>query len=301
LRSLAAAANFYSPPTIKVNMSYKSILVHLDGLPRCEARVKLSARLALEHESHLIGLAPTGLVHLPQEVAAGISRWPDYVQSARAGFSQRARAAAEKFIGNAESCALMSFEGRVEEEDSIVSTVAHGRCSDLVVIGQTDHRATTPLLSADFPQQVLLRIGRPVLLVPYAGEFTTHGSNVLVAWRDTRESARALNDALPLLRRARKVSVVSFKHVGEAAEPHFSEQQLNNVQEWLARHGVNSQPSQEVTNIDTGEAILSHAADLSADLIVSGAYGHSRLSEFVLGGVTRTLLSHMTVPVLMSH
>ncbi|MDH3459994.1 MAG: universal stress protein [Burkholderiaceae bacterium] len=282
-------------------MSYKTILVQLDGLPRCEARVELSARMALEYESHLLGLAPTGLVHLPVEAGAGLSGSPEHVQAARAGFSQRARAAVDRFVEHAKACGVKSCEGRIEEDDSIGAIVAHGRCSDLVVVGQTDHHATTPILSADFPQQVLLRVGRPVLIVPYAGEFKALGGHVLVAWSDKRESVRALCDALPLLHKARKVSVVCFKAIGDHAGQHPAQQRLSALREWLARHGIASQPRLEVTDIDVGNAILSNAADLGADVIVSGAYGHSRLSEFILGGVTRTLLAHMTVPVLMSH
>ena len=138
------------------------------------------------------------------------------------------------------------------------------------------------------------------MIVPYAGRFDTVGSNVLVAWNATREAARAVNDAMPILQKAEKVTVLSINPPSEeAGGPVWP---AADIALHLARHGVKAEASSTVSHeIDVGNAILSRAADFGSDLIVMGGYGHSRQREFILGGVTRTLLGHMTVPVIMSH
>ena len=148
-------------------------------------------------------------------------------------------------------------------------------------------------------EEVVLYSARPTLILPYAGRFDTVGSNVLVAWDDSREAARALSDALPLLRLAKHVQVLSWNEGGtdeKALRP-----RLDALHQWLMRQGVPSDVRVETTDIDIANAMLSRAADLSTDLIVMGAYGHARWTERVLGGTTRGLLATMTVPVLMSH
>ena len=142
--------------------------------------------------------------------------------------------------------------------------------------------------------------GRPVLIVPHFGEFASIGATVLIAWKETRESARAVADALPFLKQARKVVVMSI------SAPHDQSVRETladaGIAAFLARHGIGADVRHEVAeDIDAGNLLLSRAADLAADLIVMGAYSRPRLSEFVLGGVTRVMLQAMTVPVLMSH
>jgi nucleotide-binding universal stress UspA family protein len=147
---------------------------------------------------------------------------------------------------------------------------------------------------------VLLASGRPLLAVPYAGQFERVGDRVLVAWNASREATRAVNDALPLLRGATIVTVLAVnpKH---GIEGHGDVPAADIVLH-LARHGVKAEAAHTIANdISEGDALLSYAADLGADLIVAGGYGHSRARETVFGGVTRTLLEEMTVPMLLSH
>jgi len=152
----------------------------------------------------------------------------------------------------------------------------------------------------EFERNVPLAAGRPVLVVPYAFEHRPLGHRVLVAWNASREAARAVSDALPLLKRAGHVHVVAFQP--ERSGTAHGEEPGADVGLYLTRHGVKvTASSYENSTVDIGNQLLSRAFDLSADLIVMGAWGHSRLREFVLGGVTRTLLETMTVPVLMSH
>ncbi len=142
--------------------------------------------------------------------------------------------------------------------------------------------------------------GRPVLVVPYIGPGKSVATHVLVGWNASREATRAVNDAIPLLQRAKKVTVLAVDPEG-GTEGH-GEVPSADISLHLARHGIKVEAAQTVTgDIDVGDALLSRASDLGADLIVVGAYGHSRMREFILGGVTRHLLQHMTVPILISH
>jgi nucleotide-binding universal stress UspA family protein len=148
-----------------------------------------------------------------------------------------------------------------------------------------------------FAGELVLGAGRPVLLVPYAGRYADAGKRVLIAWNASREAARAVADALPLLVRADAVDVVAFAPGGDHGEVPGAD-----LAHYLARHGVKANAAVDsAPEVAIGERILTRAADTDADLIVMGAYGRSRLSELVLGGATRTLLAAMTVPVLMAH
>jgi nucleotide-binding universal stress UspA family protein len=149
-------------------------------------------------------------------------------------------------------------------------------------------------------ESVILHSARPTLVLPCAGNFESVGNRVLVAWNDSREAARAVSDALPMLQRAKQVEVASWSE-GGSAEEKTMRPELDALHKWLKWHGVSAQLQVEPVGAGIADAMLSHAADTTADLIVMGAYGHSRWAELVLGGATRGLLASMTVPVLMSH
>jgi nucleotide-binding universal stress UspA family protein len=174
----------------------------------------------------------------------------------------------------------------------------HGRAADLIVAGQTDPDwDLSPLM--DFPERLALESGRPVLVVPYAGRFGEIGRNVVVAWKPGRESARAVFDALPILLAAEKVHILEIRdknHSPNALAPDTT------IAAALARHGIKPSVRTSVLgDIGVGDEILSRLSDLDADLLVMGAYGHSRMREMVFGGVTRHIARHMTVPTLFSH
>lgn len=270
-------------------MTYRSILVHLDDSPRCPQRVALAASLALTQGAHLLGLSPTGVVSLPPSMQPQVTA----MQAARDEMKARATERVRRFEAQVASLGLLSHEGRVHDDDTLSAVLQHARGCDLVVLGQHDPQQATPLVSWDLPQQIFLHSGRPVLVVPYAGDFSSTGHKVVVAFSDSRETARAMADALPILRQAQQVDVISFN------EPASAPQQA--MHEWLQRQGVKAKVHIESTEMDIGNALLSRAFDLGADLIVMGGYGHSRVAELVVGGVTRTVLSQMTVPVLISH
>lgn len=274
-------------------MSYKTIVVHLDAAARRAERLALACRLATQFDAHLVGLF--ALSPLPVPFAFGgnagsvielEARWRrDVIEEARREFT---RAAAEHGVARA--------EWRSAQDDPLRALRVCARYADLVVMGQREAGTANPGVPVDLVEDVLLSAGRPLLAVPYAGRFPRVGGRVLVAWNAGREAARALTDALPLLARAAHVEVVVFDGGGD-----HGQQPGADIALWLARHGVKATAAQQNAGFDVGEQILSRAADTEADLVVMGAYGHSRTRELVLGGATRTVLAAMTVPVLMSH
>ena len=176
--------------------------------------------------------------------------------------------------------------------------IALAKSTDLVIIGQ--HMPDTPS-SAEFrPQQVVVACGRPLLVVPYVGNFPSVGKHVLVAWDGSREAVRAAHDALPLMAGATAVTVIAVAATARGLERNHTS--VDRIVHHLARHGlpVRSEESPQ-GDIAISDLLLSRASDLDADLIVAGAFHHTRFREALIGGVSHDLLRHMTVPVLMSH
>jgi len=280
-------------------MNYRSLLVVLDDRAACAARVDLAIGLARRFEGHLVGLAPTGRMPLPLDGAIGVPP-PPLFEPVWENLRQRAEARAQAFRERCAAAGLHSYEAVVDDDETATSIVQHGHCSDLIVIGQADPGASDHLPARAAVEQVVLHGSRPVLVVPYAGAFERIGEQVLVAWNGGREAARALADAIPLLCRAKQVRVMRCATPLEADDDRAAAR-LEALRRWLMWHGVDAEMRREVTPIDVGDALLSRAADDGADLIVMGAWGHTRWAERMLGGATRTLLASMTVPVLMSH
>ena len=276
-------------------MSYKTILVHMDNSARASACLDIAVRLARRHNAHLVGLHALTRVELPSYALAvagdTILEFQKRMGNESAG---RAEAVFRKTI---EREALPSAEGRFSFDDATEAVSLHARYADLIVLSQPDPSGEGSVTS-EFAPLVTLRAGRPVLMVPYIGSFDTLGRHPLVAWNTTRESTRAVTDAIPLLQLADTVSVIVFN---PRAQDHGQIPGAD-IGLFLARHGVRVEVSHyNAEDIDAGNQLLSRAADLGSDLIVMGSYGHSRLQEMVMGGVTRTILESMTVPVLMSH
>jgi len=173
----------------------------------------------------------------------------------------------------------------------------HGRYVDLIVIGQP-WAADISAVNNSFANQVMLEAGRPVLMIPHAGEFPTIGKRIIVGWNASREATRAVTDAIPFLQQAEvvQVMVINPKSGEHGAMPG------SDIALFLARHGVQVEVQvDKASEIDIGNEMLSRASDFGADMIVMGGYGHSRFRESLMGGATRTLIDSMTVPVLLSH
>ena len=279
-------------------MAFKNLLVHVDDSKACAARVRAAIDLAIAHDAHLTGVyiitdpSPANFVqsYLP----------PGTLDMLRQQSQERAEAVLARFTEAAKRNQI-SFESRTDRVlyTAIAEALAtHARYADVVILGQADPEDT--VLPRYLPEEVTLASGRPSLVIPYIGPQATLGQRVTVAWDASREAARAVNDALPILTRAQAVNVVA---VNPREKPFgHGEQPGADIAVHLARHGIKVEVQRiESRDVDVANIILSHIADQSSDLLVMGAYGHSRLRELVLGGVTRTILHDMTVPVFMAH
>ncbi|SFQ60637.1 Universal stress protein family protein [Variovorax sp. OK605] len=278
-------------------MNYRTILVHLDQSLRSPVRAALATRWARAHEGHLIALLPTGLLDgvIPADaIPTGMS---DYIAESADYLRRRAEGISREFREGIERTGGLSYDVRMVDGATVDAVVRHGRASDLVVLGQGEDASDTVVRG--LAGQVLMDVGCPVLVVPSAGTFDEKTMHALVAWDGSREAAVALHAALPALRRTARVTLLSLLHPGQsgATLPLAVPEMI----QFLLRHGVQAVAQSEVTEISVADALLSRAADLGADLLVMGGYSHSRLRERMLGGVTRQILSQMTLPVLIAH
>jgi nucleotide-binding universal stress UspA family protein len=279
-------------------MAFKNLLVHVDDSKACAERVRAAIDLAIAHEAHLTGVYVIG--DLPPETFESSYLLPEMREMLQQEGGTRAEAALARFAEAAKRNEI-SFETRTDR--GLYTAVAdalviHARYADVVILGQADpDDGGGP---RDLPEAVTLGSGRPSLVIPYIGPQATLGQRVTVAWDASREATRAVNDALPILTRAQAVNVVAV-NPRETPFGH-GEQPGADIAVHLACHGIKVEVQRiESRDFDVANIVLSHIADQSSDLLVMGAYGHSRLREFVLGGVTRTILHDMTVPVLMAH
>ncbi|MEM7223868.1 MAG: universal stress protein [Pseudomonadota bacterium] len=279
-------------------MAIKDILLHLDQSPSCGDRIRLSLELASVRDAHVTGIYPALEPQWPVELHSHMAA--EVLDQQRQDIREAGQAKVQGFAGEALE-ANVSAEGLVVpcQEGALAAALArHARCADLLVLGQSDpdDPLSTP---SHLVESVIMASGCPTLLVPYIGYRETPGERVMVAWDGGRESARAVTDALPFLSAAESVILLLVDGKSKAAN---GEEPGSDLARHLARHGCRVEvQSVESGNLSIGDTILSRLADQAVDLLVMGAYGHSRLRELVLGGVTRHILGHMTVPVLMSH
>lgn len=278
-------------------MSYKTIVVLIERSWRAEL-LEVAFALARGMDAHLVGLYSVKAMTLPAYVLTEAGpAGESFNANQQAWLARREAEARAAFEAAAARSGHQKIEWRIAEGETVPALCLSARYADFVIAGQPAPGVDENGRAPDVHQSLALATGRPVLLVPYAGHFAGVGRNILVAWNASRESARAVADALPLLRKAERVSIVVFNPGHEHGEEPGADIALH-----LARHGVKVSVATRVgKDVGIGELMLSHAADVAADLIVMGAYGHSRIRELVLGGATRTLLESMTVPVLMSH
>jgi nucleotide-binding universal stress UspA family protein len=281
-------------------MSYKDLLVVLDAAPDTSGRVDLAATLAERFSAHLAGLYPIPSPELPRRAGyADLAALEPVYHEWRARALEQAEQTREAFE-RAAALRGVASEWRGAAEGWEADPALHARYADLTILGQRDPDDDEMALTRPRPERVTLASGRPILVVPYAGKFATVGRCVLVAWDASREAARAVADAMPLLARAEAVTVlVVDPHTGPDGHGDLPGA---DIARRLARHDVKAQVERTVSaEVPIGEALLSRIADLGADLLVMGAYGHSRARELLLGGATRSILASMTIPVLMSH
>jgi nucleotide-binding universal stress UspA family protein len=279
-------------------MTLKNILVHIDDSPQCRQRLDVASDLARGHDAHLSGIYVVSVPAVPAIMSAGY-----FPEGFIAGQEERERERAKKVKAEYDDYmrrAGIASEWRERQGDPAGIVSLNARYADLAIVSQADPAGTGPYEMLELPADVALSAGRPVLVIPHIGPAESLGTRVLVGWNASREATRAVNDALPLLQRAKSVTVLAIDPQG-GVEGH-GESPSADISLHLARHGIKAEAARTVAgDIDVGDALLSRAADLGADMIVMGCYGRSRMREFILGGVTRHVLRHMTVPVLISH
>lgn len=275
---------------------YKTLLVPVDGRARSARSMEAAGKLAAQWDAHVVGLYVQPPSQIPSYARAegGAVQLDEVYAKAVAEMTAQARA---RFDEGVKASGIARAEWRVGRGDPAAVMALHARYADLVLVNQTDPEDER---RTGFADAILLSVGRPVLLLPYAGDAAVKADNVLVCWDAGREAARAVTDALPLLRRAKRVTVLSVD--SRASAGGHGEQPGADIALYLSRHGIKAEAARTTSGgIDPGSVILSRAFDYGTDLIVMGAYGHSRVREVLLGGATRTILQQMTVPVLMSH
>ncbi len=285
-------------------MVYKTILVQVDGSKGWEARLSCAAQLATLFSGHLVGVHAKPLPYVPPLAYEAVPT--DFIEQQRKAADISAVTAERNFRAVTDKLALPSpAEWRCEDGNLDRVIAKHARYADLVVISQTQPEEPDASL-VELPGDLLLAAGRPILLVPYNStpKFSVSLNHVLVAWDGGREAARAITDAMPLLVKAKKTSILAINPEQNPwfGEPVHGQEPCADMAQYLARHGVKAEAAHiQAKDIGVANALLSRAADLSCDLLVMGGYGRSRLREQILGGTTQSILKQLTLPVLMSH
>lgn len=276
-------------------MPYKDILVYADAAPAAAARLDAAVLLAKLHDAHLVALHVDIPPFTPVDlVGAGVTveliEWQVRTRKERTEAAHAAVKAAEQRHG-------IAFEWRKVEGVIDDTLIDQGRYADLIVLSQDNDLTDLETPVGPVAGNILMAVGRPVLVVPKDYKGASIGRRVLVAWKPSAEATRAVHDALPLLQQAEAVTVMRANPDRDepAHSPGFD------LATHLARHGVKVTVTPVLApDTSAGKAILDQARSMQADLIVMGAYGHSRLRELVFGGATRSLLKAPPIPVLMS-
>jgi len=272
----------------------KDMVVNL-GLGAQDPAGTYAVALADLFEAHVLGIAFSYDPIIPGLVTGAIP--PDFIESQRVESDKKARDAAARFEKAAKKAGISA-------ESKIISTSISGgadqlgrlaRRFDLAVVGQSKGDSAPDEV---VDEGVLFESGGPVIFVPFIQKAGLKLDRIMVCWDGSRAATRAIADAMPFLHRAKQVEIVMIS----GKKPLEDEIAGVDLGQHLARHGLTINVKRITSpDIDVAATILSYVADSNADMIVMGGYGHSRLREFILGGVTQKLLESMTVPSLMSH
>ncbi len=279
-------------------MDYKTILVDVDASTRSAGRIGFAARLAAAHSAHLVGLTQTGIDRFIRESALPAFD-PGLLAPLFEQLRQDAGLRAGQFDAQVRQAGLTSFEHRVGDEDPGNALATQAMYADLVVVSQRDPAGAHETKDAAVPEYVAMHAPCPVLVLPWAGEHAPAFERMLVAWNASPEAARAVRQALPFLQRAKQVEIAILQHDAGQGPPQGDAGAR--IAEFLGRHGVRVHLRRQPAAGDVGETLLSLADESGAGLLVLGCYGHSRFRQLVFGGVSRTVLRHLTLPALMAH
>jgi len=280
-------------------MSYKTILVSLNEVGRLAELVAAAVTLGRDTGAHVSGLYVVPAVQVYPSV--GFEAAPQVFEGNRSFFKDNAQRVKQAFEEALRREGLPHDFHQIDARTPVIAdeVIAAGRSADLVVASATNPDEITGV-ERDFVEQVVMAVGRPVVVLPYQGDAAISLKEIVIGWDGGREAARATFDALPLLKKATKVRVVRIDPQKDASLR--GSVAGADLAESLARHGVKAEAQGYPTEgLDEGQALMRCAEDCGAGLIVMGAYGHSRLAEFIFGGATRFVLNRMSHPVLMSH
>lgn len=280
-------------------MAYKTLLVSLNEIDRLDAVLQVAAALAAEQKSHVLGLyvIPAPAVYpavgpyVVPEVFDGLTRY----------FEEQSKGTRSKFDAAMKRRDLSGQWLEVKAVAPVISeTVSEiGRIADLVVVSETNRDGKNGV-ELDFVENVILGAGRPVLILPRKADPDLNMSVIVCGYNGSKEAARAVHDAIPLLKKAKDVRLLWVDPVSEADQSGIPPGA--GMAESLHRHGVKATAETvHSEGLNPAETVMVRARDLGAGMIVMGAYGHSRIREFVLGGATRHALSNIAVPLFMSH
>ena len=279
-------------------MTIKDIQVNVDNDAACSKRVKMAVNLAATMDAHLTGVHVRRTFPFPAYSVVPTTVDVDMVAIYNEALDDQEANARKVFkeaigVGNTK-VSWHTLRGSISYE-----LASSARYSDLLLIGQPNPKEATSL-NDGITDEIIMSAGRPCLLLPYETNSVGFGTSPLIAWDGSRESGRAVHDAMPFLKQAGKATILIVNP--EKSDTDFEDLPGAMISEHLARHDIDV--TVEVSRnspLNTGDTILAYAADNQHDLIIMGAYGHSRWREIVLGGATRTVMKHMQVPVLVSH
>lgn len=279
-------------------MNYRHMIVVLDNSPKSREHLHFSIQLATAYGATLTGLyityVPIDLSNIPEDATGIVARFQE-------DQSLKERRARDDFL---KTCEDINIKGKwvVIRSTDIKAAIAYTRSADLIVAGQRLSPNASSHVGENFLDRLITGSGRPVLVSPESGPLPTSLKQVAIAWNGSREAARAVADAMPILKQAELVTALQ---VMSAPERHqrTPNAPMPDLKAFLEGHDVNVEMVECLGSMDTGNWILARASgiNMQADLLVAGAYGHSRISEIILGGVTRTLLREASMPLLMSH
>lgn len=280
-------------------MTLKNLLVHVDDKPNCEKRLDAAIALATAFDAHLAALMLVAEPHVPP--ALGVHIPAEVLATQREEAGKAAEATLEKVRARGDKAGL-AIEVRHEWvmlDDFAAAFARQARHADLSIVGQTDPEAAD--VDAELiAEAAFMQSGRPAPIIPYIGARTLPPTRVVIAWDGSREAARAVGDAMPLLTRAESVTVLVVDP--GSLRGRVGDQPGADLATHLARHKIKAEVMTAASGgLGVGDVIIGQVTDMGADLVVMGGYGHSRLRELVLGGATQSILDHMPVPALLAH
>lgn len=275
------------------------IAVHLGADNGCERRIEVAIKLATEHQAEIVGVYPFDVAM--REEYSGTALPSEVTNMIRERVQSNREETKQKFLEATQAAGITGHwrnpKGPIDEVLAL-----HARYARLLIMSKAeDRQSTASPITTNLPETVIMAAGRPVLMVPAVGTISTIGDRVLFCWDKKREATRAFADAAPLLRASKELVVLAIDEDTQSLRD--QDIQENDFSSLCTALGYPAPKvlSRSSKGVGVGNVILNTATDYGSDLIVMGAYGHSRMRQWIMGGASKTLLSAMTVPVMLSH